>query len=522
MQGKAVGRANEIVLALYMLLIVISSVFLYVTHKKLILAGLCVVLFAAFFLISHFLLKFVSGFKLAGRSKAVTTKQNIIVFAIGSLVCLIILSVWYAAFRPGFFGEDNNAQLTQAFTGVYYNSHSIWDTLVFYTLPYKLTGSAVSLVPFQMIIFSLCAGYMCMILYRYAGIAFTAAAFAYVMLNPFTGYVLMFPVKDIPFAMSGTVAASMAAAIVFSGGEWAGKWYKCALLGFMLANATLFRYNGILFTGFLLLALLFNMRIRRWIVVAAGFAVTILIVQGPVYHMIDAQMSDTEVVQKVGLPMSVIGNAVKETPDIIDRDIVDFAYSYAPREVWEEHYFRGNFNLIKYGEIQNPEVIEEAGAMKITGMAARCFIQSPQASMDAVFALTDFVYGLDLQDKADIDIMRNSIIPNDYGLEYAGSSALAGMFDKYASVLKFGGKNFFRKLGFGILLVIVVILSRLRWTSAESWKRVLICLPILAYDFGTMLLLSGHDARFFFISFLVCPITIAMGLYETAVRQEDI
>ncbi|MBQ9334738.1 MAG: hypothetical protein IJS12_10435 [Lachnospiraceae bacterium] len=517
--------ANKIILALYLVLICIASIFLYVTHNKLYLAGIIIVGLVLFFFVAHFLLEYAGRIRL-GRQSDVTDRQCVMAFLISTLICLVITAVWFIAFRPGSYEQDNIAQLKQAISGEYDSWHPIWHTLVFFTLPYKLTGRAESVVVFQMICFSISVGYMFMVLYRYIGMVYAVIAASYVMLNPFTGFILLFPFKDVPFATAGTLAMAMTAQIFFSGGEWSGKWYKCALLGFMLTNATLFRYNGVLLTGMILLALLFNVKFRQWIVIAAGFALTMIVIQGPVYHGLNAHISKTDVVQTVGFPMSIIGNAVKETPEVIDQDIVDFAYSYAPREVWEERYNRGNFNLMKYGGAWNPGVVEEAGAGRIVSMAARCMVQSPQASMDAIFALTDFVYGIDIQDKADIDIMKNRIIENELGLDYNGVWKLGSLFDKYAAALKLRGWNFFRKLGFGILLVIIVILSRLRWTSAASWKRVLICLPILAYDFGTMLLLSGHDARFFFVSFLVCPITIAMGLYEPAYtvaaeRQED-
>ncbi len=518
MPKRVVCRANECLLALYLLLITISSVFLYVTHNKLILAVLCVVLFIFFLFISRFVLCFFSEHCIYRRDP-VTGRQCVYAYLAGTCACIFILMLWYIAFRPGFYGPDNMAQLSQAVSGHYDNWHPIWHTLVFYTLPVRLTGWAGSVVPFQMICFSLCIGYMCMVLYRYIGKACAVIVFAYVCLNPLTGYVLLDPLKDVPFAIAGTIAMTMTAAICFSRGEWSDNRYRCVILGFILANATLLRYNGILFTGLLMIALVFNLRFRRWILILAGFAATMVIVQGPVYHLIDAEISDTEVVQVVGLPMSVIGNAVRETPDLLDPEITEFAYSYAPAEVWEERYARGNFNLMKYGGVQNPNVVEETGALKITAMAAKCLVQSPQASMDALFALTDFVYGLDIQDKADIDIMHGDIMDNDYGLEYNGNQTLAGLLDRCAGLLKVRGWNFFRKMGFGILMVMIVILSRLKWTSANSWKRILLCLPVLAYDFGTMLLLSGHDARFFFISFMVCPIAVIVGMFEDSLRS---
>ncbi len=523
MPGRTVCRANECLLALYMLLITISSVFLYVTHSKLILAGIIVVLFVVYFVISHFILGWLAQREFRMREDHAKS-GTMPVFLLSALACLVVLMVWFVAYCPGSFEEDNISQYGQALTGKYDSWHPIWHTILFYTLPLKITGRASGIVLFQMICFSLGVGYMCATLYRYAGPVYTAVIFALVVLNPFTGYILLYPFKDVAFAIMGVVAMCMAVRMSIPGmgagltgtaraGDRAGRWYSCLLLGFVLANATLFRYNGVLFTGMLLIALLFNVHRRQWLMIVAGFALTMIMVRGPVYHLVDAEISGTEVVQTVGLPMSVIGNAVKETPDLIDQEITEFAYSYAPKEVWEERYARGNFNLMKYGGVHNPGVVEETGALKITAMAARCFVQSPQASFDALFALTDFVYGLDIQDKADIDIMHSDIIDNDYGIAYAGFEGLAGVLERFARAYKLGGWNFIRKLGFGILVLIAVILSHLKWTSAVSWKRVILCLPILAYDFGTMLLLSGHDARFFYISFLVCPVVVAAGMY---------
>ncbi len=513
MPGRTVCRANECLLALYMLLIIISSVFLYVTHSKLILAGIIVVLFVVYFVISHFILGWLAQREFTMREDFATS-GGIPVFVLTTLACLAVLMVWFVAYCPGSFEEDNIAQYGQALTGKYDSWHPIWHTILFYTLPLKITGRASGIVLFQMICFSLGVGYMCSTLYKYAGLVYTAVIFALVVLNPFTGYILLYPFKDVAFAIMGVVAMCIAVRMsIPQDSIYSDKWYFCALLGFVLANATLFRYNGVLFTGMLLIALLFNVHRRQWLMIVAGFVLTMIVVRGPVYHLVDAEISGTEVVQTVGLPMSVIGNAVKETPDLIDPEITEFAYSYAPREVWEERYARGNFNLMKYGGVHNPGVVEETGALKITAMAAKCFVQSPQASFDALFALTDFVYGLDTQDKADIDIMHSDIIDNDYGIAYAGFEGLAGVLERFARAYKLGGWNFIRKLGFGILVLIAVILSRLRWTSAASWKRVILCLPVLAYDFGTMLLLSGHDARFFYISFLVCPVAVAAGMY---------
>ncbi len=503
---------NRILLTLYMMIICLSSVYLYVTHNKLFLAGITAVLAIVFFVLSKYIFRFLKSLSIK-RTDEVSARSRGIVFAVSALGCLVILLIWFTAYFPGSYGDDIISQLGQAYTGRYDSWHPVWHTLLFFTFPLKLTGKVWSIVLFQMVYFALATGYMCMVVYRYAGTGWAAGVWAYLCLNPITGYILLFPFKDVAFAIFCMIAMTMAAEIYFTRGIRCGIG-RSILIGVVMAHATLFRYNGILFTGFLLLILILYTDKRKWVIMAVSFALTYLIVSGPVYDMMGVVKSETETVQKVGLPMSVIGNAVKETPDIIDEDTREFAYSYSPAEVWEERYSRGNFNLMKYGGVYNPDIIEETPVLDIVKMAAGCVVDSPQASFDAVFALTDFVYGLDLQDKADIDIAVNTIIDNDYGLEPAGNGTLAAILERYYSIIKLKGYNFPRKLGFALLAVVSVVLANLKWFSCNSLKRVILCVPILAYDFGTMLLLSGHDARFFYLSFAVCPLVFIIVEYD--------
>ena len=48
----------------------------------------------------------------------------------------------------------------------------------------------------------------------------------------------------------------------------------------------------------------------------------------------------------------------------------------------------------------------------------------------------------------------------------------------------------------------------------RSWERIGIVLSLFCYNFGTMLLLTGPDARLFLESFLVCPVFVLLMLYQ--------
>lgn len=63
-------------------------------------------------------------------------------------------------------------------------------------------------------------------------------------------------------------------------------------------------------------------------------------------------------------------------------------------------------------------------------------------------------------------------------------------------------------------MILVVALSRVDFKSIGTWRRALMVVPIFAYDFGTMLLLTGPDSRFFFITFLVTPLLVVWNAIE--------
>ncbi len=69
-------------------------------------------------------------------------------------------------------------------------------------------------------------------------------------------------------------------------------------------------------------------------------------------------------------------------------------------------------------------------------------------------------------------------------------------------------KYVFQYTGIMNLAVLCSVLAKNNLKKTGGWKRSLFALPLLAYNFGTMLLLTGADFRFFYVSFLVCPVVV--------------
>ena len=69
-------------------------------------------------------------------------------------------------------------------------------------------------------------------------------------------------------------------------------------------------------------------------------------------------------------------------------------------------------------------------------------------------------------------------------------------------------KYVFSCIGSAILVMFAFILYKTDFTRKEDWKRIFLCLAVFTYNFGTMLLLTGPDVRFFFVTFLVWPFVV--------------
>lgn len=55
------------------------------------------------------------------------------------------------------------------------------------------------------------------------------------------------------------------------------------------------------------------------------------------------------------------------------------------------------------------------------------------------------------------------------------------------------------------LIVVLGIFSKF---DSRTWKRSFLCIPLLVYNFGTMLLLTGNDIRFFCLNFMIWPVIL--------------
>ena len=510
-------RVNRVIFAIYSCLIVVAFTDVFVTDVIWHLAVVAIAVLAIAYNLVGYLFAAIGRISLKPQP-AHTSGQQTIIYMSTSMACMAVMLIWFIAYRPGSFQGDCLNQLGQALSDEYIDWHPVWHTLLFYKLPLTITsGRLWSMTLFQMIYCSLTVGYMCMVIYRYAGIKYMILSWIYVVLNPYTGQMMLYPWKDSAFAMASLIGVSMVVDTIMrkrSTGDEVSELkniYRYVVLGVVLANAAVFRHNAILLVVPLMLAVLLYSEWRNWLVLLVAFLVAMFIIKVPVYNMVQADKVSQPVIQAVGLPLTIIGNVTVETPYMLDEELSDFVYSIAPREVWENGYTLGNFGVMKYYYEINETPIEEAGVMNIFRMGLKSLRYSPGPALKAFFALTDIVYGPDLLDEGYIGA---HIEDNEFGLTENGNHTVAHILEVYYKIVRLHGYNFLRQSAASLMIVLTVFLSKYRLSTLAGWKASAIAIPMFIYAFGTMMLLTSPDSRFFYALYMMCPVMIMFGLSE--------
>lgn len=433
-------------------------------------------------------------------------KKQVRFFCVFTIGCLLVFLFWFLAYYPGAYSPDSINQYKQAATGRYNDWHPVLHTLLIFTLPLKLTGANASIVFFQIAYFSLVLGIVSTIVYRYSGRWWALILMFPIVLSPWTYNIAMYPWKDVAFAFAATLCMAMAVKIYY---DRKTSVIELVILAVLLMMATIFRHNGILFSGTLLVALLFQISLKRWGLLVLFVVVALGLVRGPIYAGLGVEKPGNRVVETMGFPLSVIIYVAKECPECLNEETSDFVERMTRiQPEWKENYNLTGFPSIKYaGDGVDFEVIESSGRLKIMRMMMNCILADPIHSITAIVAMTSVVYGLEINCDHELSIM-----PNEYEIVYSGNKSLKKKAETYSQLVKKTPIRFFlATIGMPLIVMLAFMLFRTNATK-DDFKRVALCTPILTYDFGTMFIMSGAESRFFYVTMLVCPLVVCVML----------
>ena len=548
-----------VTLAIYLWLILMSYAIVHIDvhskipRKNLYIISVIEVVFAIAFYAAPKLLKHAEKITLA--SETLTQSEQKKFFLKTFIFTFLEFFAMYLLFYPGSFGGDNVSQYAQAVGAHGYNDHHpVLHTLFTFTLPLRLTGGWVgSIVLFQIILFSLSLAYMGVTVAEFGNRLYAKNFLLYIMLNPFTLYIGINPLKDSSLAIAAMVLMCFALRTYYTNGAWIKNWKNAAMFVIILTAATIFRHNAILFTLPLMLTMSFYVSKRKLICMIACVASMIYLVRYPLYNWLDVDRSmENRQIEMLGFPMTIIGNSVKEAHEKLDEEVLEFAYTIAPQDVWEDSFeLYSGFNSTKGGSghknldeetrkrffVIDIYAIERAGWRKILNLTARCFAEAPLAALRGACVLINSANGILGHLQAVFAFLIQQEATTEHGVDLHHSKFLKLKFlpplIKISFLSDFNTvkmhlslddditlqaivfimlngvmvifKHIFQNLGLINLAIVTFILAKLNFKTSDGWKKFTLALPILLHNWGTTLFLTGLDLRYFYLSFLVLP-----------------
>lgn len=428
-------------------------------------------------------------------------KTAIITFILFFLLSFSILFLWLLGCFPGSFSPDSINQIAQATNGKYNNWHPVLHTLIFFSLPLKITGTISAIILLQIVYFSLFIAFLALSLRRHINLCRTFLVIAAILLSPFTLNIITFPWKDVAFAITAAMCMIFSANIYFSNGLWIEKKRHLILFSVMLALSTIFRHNGLLFTLPLVASLCFFTPKKKWITLALLSILILFTIKIPLYSNLNISAAGDRVTETCGFPLSIITYVAKECPQCLDTQTAAFIEKMTEKDpLWKNFHDVSGFNSIKWKSV-NTKVIEEYGRLKIISMAIKCFINSPMQSIKAVAGLTSYVYSVNSE-----QLINKYIQPNPFGITYNRLLFVEKAEQNYETFFydsKIG--SLFSCVGTTLIIMLSFAVFKTNLKNKMHIRRLLLCSPIYIYVFGTMLFLSGNEIRFFFVVQLIWP-----------------
>lgn len=441
--------------------------------------------------------------------------------AAAALLTFGYLLVWLAAFLPGGFPVDCVLQYEQVLTGCYNNWHPVLQTWVSFWIPWQIFRHPAGFAFFQIILFSLSVGYLYRVLCRRGCTAwFLVISWLYLILNPQTAKTMMFPWKDSALTIAALVIFTQIIQIYETEGAWLDKWYHFLSFTAMCFFATVFRHNAILLTAPLYLLLFVFQRKRRKAIALSGALLlfAIWLMNGPVMTLANVGAPSARQEEVLGLPMVVLSAVYTHHREALSAEAIAFLDSLATPEEWQLFFKLGNFNPLKFSSsLPLTSLIEAEGAPAILRYTAQAFLSSTFWSLRAVIALTKLVWD-PLSGTGTIDIPYCT--PNDLGLVQQGCQPLREALTYWCET---ADSSFLYSLTNCIGMVILILLfTAVTNVGRGKLGRAFMIFPVLCYDFGTMLLLTGPDFRFFHFNFVVIVPLLYLILREKAEAAEPV
>ncbi|MBQ5837617.1 MAG: hypothetical protein IIW39_02985 [Clostridia bacterium] len=437
-------------------------------------------------------------------------RSKALIFAVTVFIAtFLIYYSWQRVIYPGSFSPDSIEQYKQTQLNEYNDWHPVLHTWLFFGLPNIFSDSPALLVTLQLVWFSLAITYLLYVLYTDGcPKTFIAISWAYIVLNPNTALIMLYPWKDSAFTILSTVMLAQCVRIYRSNGKWLLKWCNTVAFALFAFLANGVRHNAILLVlpTFIVIFVFLKQSRRRLLVAGSIFLILTLLLKLPIYSIAEVGSPKHRTTEVMGLPMTVLADVYMNDRDALDDEAVEFLDSLATQARWEKYYTFGSFNSFKWSDGTIYDKIDQEGAEKILSYTFSAVKNSPNVAKKSVFELTKMVWSVDGGGGWTIGY---GITGNEFDIRGEYDYDGLDVINAYRKIINgFGTKYLFNYTGIIIALLLTVAVARI---GKAGWSKVFSVIPLMVYNFGTMLLLTGHDFRFFHLNFVaVIPLLYIM------------
>lgn len=429
--------------------------------------------------------------------------------ALAGIIVLICSLLFWFAFFPGFFNLDADGQWLQAHGLIPYSDwHPLGSTLLI-RLILSIHDSLEFYIAVQLVFFALSFSNLIYALQKYnLPMSVLIGMAVFTGLSPAIGLNSISVTKDVQFTILIMNVTACMIRIIQTKGLWLIKPGHIVLLSCLLGLASLVRHNGILFvfSALLLLMLLYSSQLRRVMITALITILIVITIKFPVSVLLNVEPHDNVKGEIIGIPMGIMGNALISDPEHIPEDVHIFLNRFAPDSVWNAYYVPGEWDSCKW-DFNSDEVLRATPLSVILHYTWETIIACPGSSYDSFRLNTKIVW--DVIHTEAFWIPEEYIAPNEFGIESKANGILHGLGEKakIVSMLPILSSLIWNT-GFQTGLIIIVFCFLGYYLNP---KCLLLVLPLMIYNWGTMLLLAGPNQRYFYCNgVLFLPIVACM------------
>ena len=422
---------------------------------------------------------------------------------IASVLTFGYLLLWLIAFFPGGFSPDSIAQYGQVVSGEYNNWHPVLHTWLFFWIPMQIFHHPAGIVLYQILLYSLSVGYLYRTLCRRGcPMPYLIFSWLFLFLNHQTVKIMLWPWKDSALTIVALVIFTQIIEIYETDGAWLKKWHHFLSFTALCFLASAFRHNAILLTVPIYVVLfLFLKKARKSIALSAvAVLLALWILNGPVMALANVEAPGSRQMEVLGLPMTILSEVYVKSPESLPEKAFYFMDSLASGAEWDAYYKTGNFNPIKWNSSRPlVDLVEHEGAKTILRYTVQAFLSNPTCALRGFAALTEMVWTPAKSAYWSIPIPSCPI--DDLGITARANENLAQQLKFFADTTD--SLYLWLFTGFIGMMILIMMFAAVTNIGRGKLGRAFMIFPVLIYDFGTMLLLTGPDFRFFHFNFVI-------------------